>query len=987
MQFNPMFLENNEVANNIMLAQPGKLKNNKYLFKDIIKVLMNKGKVDTSDVKKADIGGEKNTDNIKLTFVKGQYLNLKNKVKDKSDLQNLAAFIPPSIMEKLEALGLGKNDETGTKAFSVDLSWNKLKLMTSNVITKNALKQSLSQNKDLLLSLQKGNAQINIDIKQENTANTSAAKYNVNITLINDANSFIEEINGEGNSGKVKLPFLQIKNDSNTGNKIIDISTKVNNSSKHSVGVINKVTETENESLNGTSIKIEANKVYKNIRQNLSFQISRGKNLKLVKTKSKSKSLENTNPNENTKNAIQSKIKLSLFSYSDANKNANKGEIKQQIVVDSRNGNRKAELVQINKQKQSGENLFNNKELKNIVFKREITSNLLKTSNALRSESINDKNKTATANTSNKVVTEHTVKQKGVVQQSVNKDIAATSMNNESSNLDKIQITNNRVNNTIINKIAVKVTTGVGENNTIKQKSFTQKPVDKNEAKVIIKNESLNISKGKNNTDYLNNKSIKSNDGAKNSKSIEVPAKGIQNNNKISSGKEHHPVEELKNNNIEIKSRAVEKDSKTVKLNNKDAKQKVLHNTELSDASKKDNVKYSGKTIADKLTKPQLRSNAIPDNKINHLKSFNIEENNGLKASETEYKETGSGSDKTLRISHDSETKQDQSNKAKIVDKTKETVTVKGKSINHNSMKSDEKKVVLDSESKAINVGPGDEKKELVRKEVKVDLTKYSNAAEGGKKEYVKTSQSIKPDDQKNEKAILNTVKHADGKQAEVNKNAKPAGLSSVKGEKQSSDDGQNSRSNENLDKHSSEKNIDASLGEKHVSNKHSKFDDVIEGLNNTINHKAESASKEVNLKQTTEHLLKQQDVVKEISKFIQKNDKSSISFDLEPRHLGKLKITLDLHDAVVKAHIQVENSAAKQLIENNLNELLSNLSRSGVPMGSVNISLNDAKERQTKKEQEKHKINSVNSSGGGSEQESAKASKMMGYNTYEYLI
>ena len=178
-------------------------------------------------------------------------------------------------------------------------------------------------------------------------------------------------------------------------------------------------------------------------------------------------------------------------------------------------------------------------------------------SNALRSESINDKNKTATANTSNKVVTEHTVKQKGVVQQSVNKDIAATSMNNESSNLDKIQITNNRVNNTIINKIAVKVTTGVEENNTIKQKSFTQKPVDKNEAKVIIKNESLNISKGKNNTDYLNNKSIKSNDGAKNSKSIEVPAKGIQNNNKISSGKEHHPVEELKNN----------KDRKSTRLN------------------------------------------------------------------------------------------------------------------------------------------------------------------------------------------------------------------------------------------------------------------------------------------------------------------------------------------------------------------------------------------------------------------------------------
>ncbi len=435
MQFNPMFLENNEIANNIMLTQPGKLKNNKYLFKDIIKVIMNKGKINIVGTKSSNIGEGKNAGNIKLEFVKSENVNLKRKAEDKSDLQNLAAFLPPSIVEKLEILGLGKNSKNGTQAFDTDLSWNKLKQLVSDIIPKDALKQNLSQGKGLVLSLQKGDAQINIDIKKGSTAKASDAKHNVNITLINDVGSLLSEISGKDDSENTKPPFIQIKNVSNTSDKVIDTSVEVNDSlknksAKNIKGIINKPIATENKVANGNS-PVEVDKGNKNISQNLSFQITRGRNLNLPDTKSENRSLGNSKPNANTKNILKNEIKLLLFSYSNSDKKSNKGLAKQQIVVNQQNGNKDSELIQIKVQNQNKDNLLNNKLLKNIVFKNEITSNLKNASGVLRPESINTKNKTKTATfqVSSETAAEHTGKQKNVIQESVNKAKIISSMN------------------------------------------------------------------------------------------------------------------------------------------------------------------------------------------------------------------------------------------------------------------------------------------------------------------------------------------------------------------------------------------------------------------------------------------------------------------------------------------------------------------------------------------------------------------------------
>jgi flagellar hook-length control protein FliK len=132
--------------------------------------------------------------------------------------------------------------------------------------------------------------------------------------------------------------------------------------------------------------------------------------------------------------------------------------------------------------------------------------------------------------------------------------------------------------------------------------------------------------------------------------------------------------------------------------------------------------------------------------------------------------------------------------------------------------------------------------------------------------------------------------------------------------------------------------------------------------------------------------ILKAVEIVKELSKYILKQEKGSLTFDLKPEHLGQLKITLDTVDKVLKARIEVDNEHAKLMLEKNLDKLHQELNDNGVKLNSLNISLGNYKKQKeerigrTKNQSQTKDLGQV----GESEEENNK--KSFGYNTYEYI-
>ena len=163
-------------------------------------------------------------------------------------------------------------------------------------------------------------------------------------------------------------------------------------------------------------------------------------------------------------------------------------------------------------------------------------------------------------------------------------------------------------------------------------------------------------------------------------------------------------------------------------------------------------------------------------------------------------------------------------------------------------------------------------------------------------------------------------------------------------------------------------------------------FQQVLNKEEITAQKAATEKSAEPNL-QAGQRLVKSIEVVREVSKFIARQERGSLSINVTPEHLGKLKITLDTIDNTLKARIEVDNEQSRQLIERNLDKLEQELTKNGVELNSLNISLgysNDQKEENeiTKKTNKP----SDNPDQVGETEEEVENKKSLGYNTYEYI-
>ena len=132
--------------------------------------------------------------------------------------------------------------------------------------------------------------------------------------------------------------------------------------------------------------------------------------------------------------------------------------------------------------------------------------------------------------------------------------------------------------------------------------------------------------------------------------------------------------------------------------------------------------------------------------------------------------------------------------------------------------------------------------------------------------------------------------------------------------------------------------------------------------------------------------VIKSAEIIRELSKYILKQEKGSLTFNIKPEHLGQIKIMLDTIDNVIKARIEVDNEQAKQLLEKNLEKLYQELSENGLKLNSLNISLGNQRKQKGEKVTKSKNQSENKSLGQVGESEEEKQKKSLGYNTYEYI-
>jgi flagellar hook-length control protein FliK len=131
--------------------------------------------------------------------------------------------------------------------------------------------------------------------------------------------------------------------------------------------------------------------------------------------------------------------------------------------------------------------------------------------------------------------------------------------------------------------------------------------------------------------------------------------------------------------------------------------------------------------------------------------------------------------------------------------------------------------------------------------------------------------------------------------------------------------------------------------------------------------------------------IIKAPEIVNEFSKIIQAGEKQTMTFQLTPENLGKVKLIVDLVENQINTRIEVENENVKQFIQSNIEQLKQSLQSSGIHLSQLNISLADSEQKSAKPFTRKKADEKV-SKFKEDEKESGAVHKALGYNTYEFL-
>jgi|GEM_PF-5771762 len=127
-------------------------------------------------------------------------------------------------------------------------------------------------------------------------------------------------------------------------------------------------------------------------------------------------------------------------------------------------------------------------------------------------------------------------------------------------------------------------------------------------------------------------------------------------------------------------------------------------------------------------------------------------------------------------------------------------------------------------------------------------------------------------------------------------------------------------------------------------------------------------------------------EVLNEIKSLITSGNVKSAILQLKPVSLGKVKVTMDVADNVVHAHVEVENESVKQVIQNNVNDLKQSLNLNGMQLNSFTVNVSSGEQKPNKFFSQKKSSNTNSSKIGTVEEQESIMTKSLGYNTYEFL-
>jgi len=80
--------------------------------------------------------------------------------------------------------------------------------------------------------------------------------------------------------------------------------------------------------------------------------------------------------------------------------------------------------------------------------------------------------------------------------------------------------------------------------------------------------------------------------------------------------------------------------------------------------------------------------------------------------------------------------------------------------------------------------------------------------------------------------------------------------------------------------------------------------------------------------------------VARQIETLTSQRGTSSVTLQLEPEHLGRLRVTISLNDGAIHTHIVADNHVVRQMLESNSSLLQQALQQRGLQLGALQVSV-----------------------------------------------
>jgi flagellar hook-length control protein FliK len=203
-----------------------------------------------------------------------------------------------------------------------------------------------------------------------------------------------------------------------------------------------------------------------------------------------------------------------------------------------------------------------------------------------------------------------------------------------------------------------------------------------------------------------------------------------------------------------------------------------------------------------------------------------------------------------------------------------------------------------------------------------------------------------------------------------------------------------NKKVKDNLNDMSFKNAIDTKKEEFFTNDKNFKVDVANNNYFDNIKNDIENFSGNF-IKNEVQKNVKVHEIMREVNSFIANKQTRQLVLQIEPERLGKMRVSVEVVNEVVKANVEVENESVKRMIENNQNLLKDALIQQGLHLGSFTISLSNSFEKNSsnaayanKKTQKKFKLKDELAKDEVLTDASATVKqKNYGYNSYEYIV